>query len=207
MMGEEAEERKPVYVHCGACDHQWVAFYTPLKMDANGMRLMKSAAKACPMCAAPKVLMGPSMTSIKREQVAAATKQSVHDRAHAWIAGSDRGVSSETIWGVMMGAPIDRPSHPHDPADFGRCARLLRLIPEWRARIHIMAGMGPYWDALTARWDEVTQAMDDECGIDWNKSKRAEKTYALMRSIYEPVEAKDKESVRGSGFTIRFGSD
>ena len=78
---DAAEEKKPVYVHCSECDHQWVAFYTPLKMDANGMRLMTAAGKGpCPMCASGKPMMGPSMTAIRKEQ-ATMTNRSIDERA------------------------------------------------------------------------------------------------------------------------------
>lgn len=197
-------ERSPVYVHCGACEHQWVAFYTPLKMDANGMRLMQAASKACPMCAAPNVLMGPSMSAIRKEQ-AVMTEQTIDDRAVAWMTSFDRGVSSETIWSVMTGKTVPSRDYPHDVDDFGRCARLLALIPEWRPRLHLMAGMGPVWEALAARWDEITASMEAETGIDFSKGRKCPKTYALMRAIIDPVEATDRNTVRfGRGITISF---
>lgn len=58
---------------------------------------------------------------------------SIHDRACRWIVGDDTGTSSIAIWGVMMGVHTSavRNSTPADPSDFGRCYRLLKLIPEW----------------------------------------------------------------------------
>ncbi len=50
--------RTPVIVHCADCQHEWTAFYLPLALDAKGIRLMRSAAKACPMCAKSNVMMG-----------------------------------------------------------------------------------------------------------------------------------------------------
>jgi hypothetical protein len=57
---------------------------------------------------------------------------SIEDRALRWIVGEDTGISSRAIWAVMMGVHQnchDR-STPSDPSDFGRCYRLLKLIPE-----------------------------------------------------------------------------
>ncbi len=54
------EEKKPVYVHCHDCGHQWVAFWTPLTMDRAGMRLLNHACRSpCPKCASKKIFMEP----------------------------------------------------------------------------------------------------------------------------------------------------
>ena len=52
-----------------------------------------------------------------------------------WIVGDHTGLSSRTIWAMMMGVPCANPSAPYDNDDAWRCARLLALIPEWRARL------------------------------------------------------------------------
>lgn len=182
-------KREPVYVHCGDCEHEWAAFYTPLTMNANGMRLMKAASEMpCPMCTSSKVFMGRSRAAIAEEAKRVNVFGSIEDRALQWISGGDRGLSSETLWRAMMGREQERVSYPHDPDDFGRCARLLRLIPEWRPRISEMSALHPVWAALAQRWDEITAAMDQEVGIDWSKGRKAAKTYDLMKSIIRPEE-------------------
>lgn len=101
-----------------------------------------------------------------------------------WIVGDDTGSSSEAIWSHFMGVvPAYRSSYPVDPSDFGRCARLLELVPEWRSRIVEMAQYSPEWDRLTDRWAEIHACMDAEVGIDWSKGQCAPKTYALMKEI------------------------
>lgn len=65
---------------------------------------------------------------------------SITDRACRWIVGDDTGISSCAIWAVMMGVHencSDR-SPPSDPSDFGRCFRLLKLIPEWEDSLQRM---------------------------------------------------------------------
>jgi hypothetical protein len=113
-----------------------------------------------------------------------------------WISGGDTGASSKAIWCVMMGRPDGGSAHPLDPGDVGRCFRLLERVPEWKARMHLMRGMGPYWDALVDRWDEIRACLEEECGIDFEKSRVARKTYDLMRSILKPIEEKDPCYVR-----------
>ena len=59
------------------------------------------------------------------------------EKLAAWLAKGDTGLSSETIALRMCGIPNGRYGicYPHDGDDFGRCYRLLRLYPEWRARL------------------------------------------------------------------------
>jgi len=86
-------------------------------------------------------------------------------RALAWVCGRDTGVSSKRIWARMMYAQPDRDpfgGYPHDPDDFGRCYRLLKLIPEWRPRLGEMAAEGSVWEALAGAWDELTEHYERE---------------------------------------------
>lgn len=109
------------------------------------------------------------------------------ERANAWIVGSDSGLSSKAIWAHMMGVkPRDSWNHPHDPSDFGRCARLLGLMPEWRERLPEMAERSSAWRDLIARWDEIETSMREEVGIDWSKGHSAPATYDLMQGILYP---------------------
>lgn len=115
------------------------------------------------------------------------SKTSVETRANAWIIGRNSGLSSQAIWAHMKGIsnPDRRWSYPHDPADFGRCARLLALIPEWRRRLRGMARYSKQWAVLVQRWSEIEACMESEVGIDWSKGRAAPKTYDLMRQILD----------------------
>jgi hypothetical protein len=77
-----------------------------------------------------------------------------------WEQGLFVGTSSATIFRVMTGrwpagsrGDADTPS---DPGDFGRCHRLLRVMPEWRARMGEVAAKYRPWVPLVAAWDELT---------------------------------------------------
>lgn len=55
--------KRPVFVHCADCRHEWPAFYTPLTLDEAGMGLMKSLiTMRCPRCASKTLFMGKSKT-------------------------------------------------------------------------------------------------------------------------------------------------
>jgi len=117
-----------------------------------------------------------------------------------WLLGDDTGVSSEAIWRHMMGRRQRDGyfNYPSDPDDFGRCHRLLCLIPEWRARMPEMAKHGKVWAGLVARWEEVTQSYraevrssggQDPDGERWTRGS-APATYNLMKSIQYPIEGR-----------------
>lgn len=108
---------------------------------------------------------------------------------HEWFASRDTGTSSKTIWSVMTGIPVDWVSHPHDPADFGRCYRLLKLFPAWRKRLSEVATKYPgAWTKLIAHWDELTSLYEEELPL--NKAPR---TYERMREL---IAAGEKEAAR-----------
>lgn len=108
-------------------------------------------------------------------------KNSYMTRAIRWLFGPDTGASSVTLCCVMLGVIPKGAYYPHDPSDFGRCARLLECIPEWKPRIHEMASVSPKWASLVKAWDQITETMEKEVGIDWRKGKSAPYTYELIQ--------------------------
>jgi hypothetical protein len=102
----------------------------------------------------------------------------------AWILGNDTGVSAKTIWAVMMGeTPEDIPfgyDVPHDPADFGRCYRLLNRFPEWKSRLNEVAEKFPKWGPMVREWGKMTQLYEKELS-----SGCSPKLYALIQKLRE----------------------
>jgi hypothetical protein len=112
--------------------------------------------------------------------------------ALAWALGKDTGSSSKCIAAHLTGNECDG-SHPSDPDDLGRCLRLLRLIPELREAFPRMTEVSAYWAALVPRWTELAASMDEEVGIAWERGRSAPKTYALMRSLLDPISRRDPD--------------
>lgn len=84
-----------------------------------------------------------------------------------WLLGDDTGISSRTIMAVMMGetvTSIGGPGVPQDPADFGRCWRMLRLFPEFRERLSEVAQKYPAWTGLVREWDTLTAMFEKAKG-------------------------------------------
>lgn len=99
-----------------------------------------------------------------------------------WYRSTDTGTSSETIWSVMTGFPVQRDGYPLDPSDFGRCHRLLEKFPEWRARLPEVAERFPDtpWPVLIREWDALTALYLRELQ---NPDGMAPALYALMRHL------------------------
>lgn len=107
---------------------------------------------------------------------------SIETRALHWLMSGDTGASSKSICAHMQGIQkSDYASYPRDPADLGRCLRLLEIMPEWKPRIQEMAVYGPGWAGQVAVWQELRATMDNEVGIDWSKGNRAPITYNAMQ--------------------------
>lgn len=103
-----------------------------------------------------------------------------------WFTGSDTGTSSKCIAAVMCGADpekIENCSHPYDPADLGRCLRLLEIFPEWKARMPEMANVSDSWALAAKHWNELATLFEKEVGIHLEKGHRAGLTYKRMKQI------------------------
>ena len=81
-----------------------------------------------------------------------------------WATSRDVGVSSATVYAVMTGNPAlyDRFDTPKDPSDFGRCYRLLKRFPQWRARLPEVAAAHPAWVPLVESWGELVALFEAE---------------------------------------------
>lgn len=105
-------------------------------------------------------------------------------RAIDWLLSGDTGSSSKCICRVLAGSnDSDSWFHdnlPMDAGDFGRCYRLLALIPEWRARLPEVAVRFPRWGPLVAAWDEVSRRYEAYIAVD-------ERDGAARQAAYAPV--------------------
>ena len=104
----------------------------------------------------------------------------------AWMFDDDTGSSSKNIAGVALGIkPVEAASFaPLDPADFGRCARLIQRAPGVRdAAFPALRETHANWKKMIDRWDEIHSCMEAEVGIDWSKGRRAQETYTLMQEV------------------------
>lgn len=160
-----ASVKEPFVVHCGTCQHEWALGFLPMPAEAFG----KLTHARCPGCGSKKVLCGE------------AAKATNVGEAYAWLQNGDTGISSRTIWYTLMHRnfpPRDWPDIPADPDDFGRCYRLLKVMPEWRARLPEVALRFPSWKPLVDAWDELTLLYEKEL-----PTGRATNLYQRMQEL------------------------
>jgi hypothetical protein len=92
-----------------------------------------------------------------------------------WWYGTDVGASSATIMGVLGqhwdALELGKGQTPRDADDFGRCERLLGVMPEWRDKLGLVADHYPAWKPIVERWAELEaadvngrNAILEECG-------------------------------------------
>lgn len=142
------EKKTPTFVHCGSCGYEWIVMFLPADMRVVA-QMMKAA--RCPYCCEKKnIQLGPL------------PKPTGDGDAEGWIRNGDTGTSSETIWSVLSGHPVRKTDIPYDPDDFGRCYRLLRVMPSWRARLGEVADVHSAWRPLVDAWDELTALYEEE---------------------------------------------
>lgn len=157
---------EPLIVHCSRCGTDIPLGYLPMPLNVTAVVL--KAAK-CPRGHHRKfIAMGPM------------PKPTVEGDAMAWLANGDTGTSSLTIWHTLMhsGKTTKYSDVPYDPDDFGRCYRLLKVMPQWRARLSEVAARYPAWAPLVDAWDELTALYESEA-----PSGKAPRLYARMRQL------------------------
>ncbi len=115
----------------------------------------------------------------------AAKRRAGGDPELAWLNGTDTGTSSLAIFSVCSGRGymatrfrLDMGTAPRDPADFGRCYRLLELFPAWRSRLVEVAAKFPEWRRMVAAWGELEALYREEL-----PSGTAPRLYARMLEL------------------------
>jgi hypothetical protein len=86
----------------------------------------------------------------------------------AWLASDDTGLSSKYMASVLADSPFSaRVNNPWDGADFGRCYRLLRAVPELLRNFDRLATCPAPWPALHANWTELEHIYEDALAETW----------------------------------------
>jgi hypothetical protein len=110
------------------------------------------------------------------------------EQVREWRASRDTGLSSETMLSAALGDPRPHSNHgttdyPHDPADLGRCIRLIARIPWVVDGFPALRKASRVWAAYIDRWDEMLALYAEEF-----PTGMAPKLYDLMQAIREPAE-------------------
>ena len=102
-----------------------------------------------------------------------------------WLRGRDTGTSSLTIFSVMNNQVVTKHYDlPHDPDDFGRCYRLLKLFPSWKNRLSEVVKRFPEWGPMVREWDTITKLYEQEL-----PTGLAPRCYELMQQLRAEAKA------------------
>ena len=124
---------------------------------------------------------------------------------HQWIIEGDTGVSSKTIWAVMMGVVTEERKcgardydTPHDPDDFKRCHKLIVLIPGWRNRLSEVAAIFPKWIPFIREWLKLEAMLSVwEVNVDkyWDLPTKERRRFKFSDGMYEFMQELDTEAM------------
>ena len=106
-------------------------------------------------------------------------KQQILELAE-WLCGNDTGISSETIVKVALGFKPGKWGFeaPRDPADFGRCYRLVERFPYLRKSFGKVSKACKRFKPILANWDELVAMHEVEF-----PTGRAPLLYARMKEL------------------------
>lgn len=123
------------------------------------------------------VFASPEAANLWIAEIESKNEKKYDDPLLRWFSGADTGISSTTIAHVLGGTPLrTRADVPYDPADFGRCVRLLdqmdaacrdRRETPWRDRLWEVAECYPAWSQLVSVWAELEamyESADEDSG-------------------------------------------
>lgn len=101
-----------------------------------------------------------------------------------WLAGPSVGESSKNMAFTAVGVKYNT-RHPLDPADFNRCLKLVKQVPEIKNHFGEISKLSSQWKIVIDNWDLIESTFLDEAGIDWRKGEflKATKTYELMKVL------------------------
>lgn len=123
----------------------------------------------------------------------------INENVLNWLASSDTGASSRSIVAWMerdktvLAMNGNYLSHPWDPADLGRCIRLLDIEPSYRERIGEMAGASPVWARLVARWGDLERLYHEA-----EPSGQARECYDLMQELIRARDERQRSAARAA---------
>jgi len=93
----------------------------------------------------------------------------VSKEAFAWLVDGERGKSSDSMFGVFAGIrAMQHGAHPHDAADFRRCALLLEQVPEFSDKLALMTSVSDVWSSLVPKWNELCALLSNDSPV-WRR--------------------------------------
>lgn len=169
-----------VWVKCNACGAQ---FDTELKLPMELGKFARYMQAVECECGAG----GDELEMAQEKTRDAITATDDIEKVYQWFGMGDTGISSKCLafeFLINSGRTVSQTydiNAPYDPADLGRCLRLIAIVPAVRSAVDTLAKKNKRWAIAAAVWDEIASLMDKEVGIDWSKGRSAPVTYDMMK--------------------------
>jgi hypothetical protein len=112
------------------------------------------------------------------DEINASAAKQHGDSIDSWFRGTDTGASSKVLASILSGRVYRDSSYPYDPADIGRCFRMLNKFPELEERIGLMQNVHPVWNQYVLHWKELRALWEEE-----SPKKTCPKLYDRMQEL------------------------
>lgn len=97
----------------------------------------------------------------------------------AWLGSDDTGMSSKYLAAQLSsGKPDTDFAYPHDPDDFGRCYRMLRVCTDIAGNFQVIPDLPNPWPQLRTAWPELEKLWEEE-----SPSGRCPRLYERLQTI------------------------
>ena len=125
------------------------------------------------------------------------TPKDIKERCKEWLKSKGTGASAQCIYDFFATGYVVFCSYPHDADDFGRCLKLLEVVPEWEARLSELSEIegvhGEVWAKLAEEWEVLKNI----------RTTAPDKVSEYMNSIIKPIEKRsDEVGVINKGCTV-----
>ena len=109
--------------------------------------------------------MQTSENTPEQQAPVAGLDREARDRALEWvIAHGIRDLASSVLGAALRGRAPEQAAVTTDVREFQQCLSMLDAVPEARAGIRLLREVNPHWRRMADGWDQVEQAVRDECG-------------------------------------------
>ena len=121
----------------------------------------------------------------------------VEQRLTRWALSGDTGTLSETLACAVLGIPDNNRRFgfdvPYDHDDFGRCYRLVQLVPEILTMWDKVVAACPAWGPIAGRWDELVARYLSDIEVQHTDTCRS-----LLRELREQHQAGARPAGEGT---------
>lgn len=117
------------------------------------------------------------------EPVAEINGKSEKENMNWWLTKGEHGISSKNMYAVLSSGIITKKLQtPSDPDDFSRCYKLLKAVPQFKTKLHLMKDVSSSWSNLVDNWDKLTEMYEQNVKEEWKNYNKIG-MYEFMKEL------------------------